>query len=455
MNTSNLFFVLLVVVVIWCSLAVDARRPSRVAPATHPRDKSSSKLALVGGNPWTNISSEVNVMTDYGAKGDGVSDDTTAFQNALNAMGNAGGGIVFVPRGIYKILGNLQIPIAVTLEGVFKAVPSHTGVGQKGLLPNDGSTLLAYAGSGSASGTPFITMKVDSTLRGVVIYYPEQVTQGIPTPYPFTVSMQGQNTAVMDVELLNPYQGIQAISADRHYIARVQGQPLLLGIIVDQTYDIGRIEDVHWNPWYSTEKVLFQWQLENGRAFVIARSDWEYVLNTFAFGYNIGYHFIESSTGSCNGNFLGIGADDCYTSVQVDAADPYGILITNGEFTAFEGPNPTEVVVGSNNTGKVQFVNTAFWGPGHQIAIINGTGTVGFVGCTFCQWNGDKTGRYAIYANGGSVIVQGSEFQQVAAQILLGPSVSRAVVVGNLVSGAVNITNNSKGDVQIGMNAGN
>ena len=33
-----------------------------------------------------------------------------------------------------------------------------------------------------------------------------------------------------------------------------QGQPLLLGIIVDQTYDIGRIEDVHWNPWFSTEK---------------------------------------------------------------------------------------------------------------------------------------------------------------------------------------------------------
>ena len=105
--------------------------------------------------------------------------------------------------------------------------------------------------------------------------------------------------------------------------------------------------------------------------------------------------------------------------MQIDAADPYGILITNGEFTAFEGPNPTEVVgmllspshtppssshsrilssflsslVGANNTGKVQFVNTAFWGPGHQIAVLNGSGTVGFVGCTFCQWNFDKTSR--------------------------------------------------------------
>lgn len=68
---------------------------------------------------------------------------------------------------------------------------------------------------------------------------------------------------------------------------------------------------------------------------------------------------------------------------------------------AFQGPNMDFILlftifftVGNDNAGKVQFVNTAFWGPGHQIATINGTGTVGFVGCTFCQWNGDDTGRY-------------------------------------------------------------
>jgi hypothetical protein len=50
-----------------------------------------------------------------------------------------------------------------------------------------------------------------------------------------------------------------------------------------------------------------RWQLTHGRAFVVARSDWEYFYNTFAFGYSIGYHFIESADGACNGNFLGIG----------------------------------------------------------------------------------------------------------------------------------------------------
>ena len=58
---------------------------------------------------------------------------------------------------------------------------------------------------------------------------------------------------------------------------------------------------------YSNHKAFMQWQLLNGRSFVFARTDWEYVLNTFSFGYAIGYHFIESADGSCNGNFLGIG----------------------------------------------------------------------------------------------------------------------------------------------------
>lgn len=442
---------LALLLILCASLARDcvSYRPTHALPP-HPKS-----VRTVRAGPSTNTSSEVNVM-DFGAKGDGVADDTAAFQKALDFISKASGGTVFAPRGIYRFNGNINIPATVALEGTFEVVPSHPGIRDKGeLLPNDGTVFTPYAGAGQVDGIPFITMNEDSTLRGVVIYYPQQKTTGIPTAYPYTISMSGNNPAVVDVELLNVYQGIHAVGAHRHYIARVQGQPLLVGIFVDATYDIGRIEDVHWNPWFSTDKDLFAWQQQNGRAFVIARSDWEYVLNTFAFGYNIGYHFIESSTGSCNGNFLGIGADDCFTSVKIDAADSFGILITNGEFTAFEGPDPTEVFVGPNNTGKVQFVNTAFWGPGHQIAKLYGSGLVGFIGCTFCQWNGDNTGRYAIQAQGSSLIVQGCEFQQQnAPQISLDVNVKRAVIVGNIVNGPLDIKNDSKGNIQIGLNAG-
>eukprot|EP00698_Gefionella_okellyi_P012294 TRINITY_DN3303_c0_g1_i2.p2 TRINITY_DN3303_c0_g1~~TRINITY_DN3303_c0_g1_i2.p2 ORF type:complete len:168 (-),score=23.65 TRINITY_DN3303_c0_g1_i2:1112-1615(-) len=123
------------------------------------------------------------------------------------------------------------------------------------------SILLAFAGKGSDQGTAFITMHENSVLRGVAIFYPEQVNKGVPVAYPWTISMSGNNPAVYDVELLNPYQGISAVAAHRHYIARVQGQPLRVGIFIDQTYDIGRIENVHWNPWFSMDPVLLDWQV--------------------------------------------------------------------------------------------------------------------------------------------------------------------------------------------------
>jgi len=40
----------------------------------------------------------------YGAVGDGVTDDSAAFQSAMNAVNNsggAGGGVVYVPSGVY------------------------------------------------------------------------------------------------------------------------------------------------------------------------------------------------------------------------------------------------------------------------------------------------------------------------------------------------------------------
>lgn len=59
----------------------------------------------------------INAKNDYGAKGDGVTDDATALQNALNAAALAGGGIVFLPRGTYIVGTTITVPANVRLEG--------------------------------------------------------------------------------------------------------------------------------------------------------------------------------------------------------------------------------------------------------------------------------------------------------------------------------------------------
>jgi hypothetical protein len=400
-------------------------------------------------------SARVYPVRDYGAKGDGKSDDTAAFQKALDAAGQGGGGTVTADRGDYFFSGHLVVPAAVTLSGIWKSVPSHNGLRDAGSPKptDDGTTFLVTENAGKEDGAGFITLTDNSTLSGVVIYYPLQKEDQAPDPYPWAVVMRGHNPAVLDVELLNPFNGIDASKNERCLIRNVSGQPLRRGVFVDAIYDISRIENVHFNPWWSMKAGLYHWQMEHGEAFIFARSDWQYVLNTFCFGYKVGYKFIASKTGLCNGNFLGIGADDCQTAVDVEDCANFGLLIGNGEFTAFHGPDPTMVRVGPKNTGSVRFSNCAFWGPCNQIAKIDGHGTTGFSDCTFADWDSQNEGRSALQVKRGSVLVRGCEFQVDKSQIDLETNVGRAVISDNLIRGKLRITNHSSHTFQIHDNA--
>ena len=388
-------------------------------------------------------------VLDFGAKADGKTDDTAAFQKALDTAGNAGGGTVYAPLGNYFFSGHLNVPNAVTLKGMWESVPSHVGIRDRGFpKPTDeGTTLLATENQGKEDASPFITLNSSSTLKGIVIYYPEQNPSEEPKPYPWAIAMRGKNPAVLAVELLNPYNGIDAMHNERHLIRDVHGQPLRRGILVDDIYDIGRIENVHFNPWWSMQPRLFEWQQKHGEAFIIGRSDWQYVFNTFCFGYNIGYKFIQTKAGVCNGNFLGIGADDCFTSLVVENSARMALLISNGEFVSFHGPDPTMVRVASTNSGSVRFVNCAFWGPCNQIAKISGKGTVGFSDCTFVQWDHKKEGRAALQIESGTILVRGCEFQENKPQIELGENVRRAIISDNIITGKLRITNRSNDGV--------
>ena len=45
-------------------------------------------------------------------------------------------------------------------------------------------------------------------MRGFSVFYPDVNASAAPVPYPFTITMVGNNVAVQDVELLNSFNGI-------------------------------------------------------------------------------------------------------------------------------------------------------------------------------------------------------------------------------------------------------
>ncbi|HQK92848.1 MAG TPA: glycosyl hydrolase family 28-related protein [Armatimonadota bacterium] len=387
-------------------------------------------------------------VRDYGAVGDGTTDDTAAFTAAMAALGTAGG-VVHVPAGRYLIATHIDIPDHVTLEGVFTVPTAWT--------QNLGSTLLAVEGQGSEDGPAFISLGTNSVLKGITVFYPDQNDPASIKPYPWCVACRGgDNPSIVDCLLVNPYSAVDfgTRNSGRHYIRGLYGQPLRRGIFIDKCYDVGRIENVHfWPFWNWQEPRLQQFMWENAEALTFGRTDWEYVFNVFVFGYGVGYRFVQTESGACNGNFLGIGADASGQAVRVEQCQGMGLLITNGEFVAMLGEDPISVVTTSTCTGDVSLMNCAFWGPSRQLLRHEGTGTVTLTGCNFREWDSQGKGRPALEALGGSLVVQGCNFTKGGNHVVLGEGAVSAAIVGNRFAAEPHIENRSEGGVEIGLNA--
>ncbi len=381
---------------------------------------------------------------DFGARGNGRADDTAAIQRALDAAAKKGG-IVAAPSGGYLIKSHLTIPSGVTLEGVARATARPHW--RPPAVPHlQGTTLLAVGGAGNPDGEPFITIRENGTLKGVTIFYPEQVPMSSDdpkaqvVPYPWTARGGapdgiGQNVSILDVLMINPYQAVDlgTYPCARHWINGLLGQPLRTGVFIDQCGDVGRLENVHF--WGFGASAYDRFTL-GATAFRIGRTDWQYMFNTFAWGYDIGYHFVKTPHGCCNGNFLGVGADGSgRAAVVVEDSQFPGLLITNGEFTAFQNPNsPGTIQIEPGNHGPVCLQNCSFWGASNHIGTLRGQGPVSFEGCTFATWDRHNRGDPALLLDGAPTTVSGCVFNKVGSGTVaarITPHCPSALIVGN------------------------
>ncbi len=403
--------------------------------------------------PFTSSSTLALNVHNFGARADGSTDDTAAIQRALDVAGKAGGGIVELPTGHYAVKGTLQVPGGVLLQGSFRVPPCSRHDHSPHL---HGTVLYAFAGRGKPEAPPFILLNGNmAAVQGVIITYPEwKRTDVPPVPYPPAIAalQNTENVSVLDCCLLNTYEAIHLQSSSRHLIRNVYAYPHYRGLYIDNCTDIGRVENCHFWPFgttYYPDDPFSKWVNLNGVAFEFARTDWQYVFNTFCFGYGVGYKFSQSKAGACNGNFLGIGSDSCERDILVEQAQPYGLLITNGEFVGrWTSKHATCIEILEGAASKLSLTNCSFWGPIHRI-VWQKSKQMQFTAnaCHFVDWTDN-----AIQIDAGRAIIQGCTFMQDRKAITVGPNATSVLITTNQAPGGLKVDNQAGPRTQMGFN---
>ena len=395
----------------------------------------------------------------FNARNDGSEDATAAFQSAINTAAAAGGAVVFIPAGRYRFEGTLIVHERVILRGEWQSPEKNPAVA--------GTVLMPTAGQGEADGTPFLQLERGSGVRDLSIWYPNQSAPS-PIPYPWTIlcnpdteTGKGNNTTVQDVTLVNAYRGIKIGPAwnELHTLRHVYGTPLETGIWLSYTTDIGRIEEVHFEPKFwaqsglagaPSEAAILGFTQQNGEGLALGRSDWEYLYHVSLVGYRTGIHiFRDLAHGTSNGVIYGARIEKSHVGLQIDETNGVGFVVEASTIRASAGLDPLCVEAGARFTSLVEF-NTCTFGGTPEFAVFFDpacTGRLTFQNCTFETWqtNMDSAG---VYCESGSLALMGCTFQKEATQVHLGDHVTSAWILDNhFAGGKMRIVNESQGEV--------
>jgi hypothetical protein len=108
----------------------------------------------------------VNVK-DFGAVGDGVTDDTAAIQAAIDYSNSIGGCIVFLPEGIYKTSSPIQLKQKVLLNGSGTRSTTIVGNGTHSVISAVGSISNILSSGKLSNLTIRGSSKVNTNVKGI------------------------------------------------------------------------------------------------------------------------------------------------------------------------------------------------------------------------------------------------------------------------------------------------
>lgn len=355
--------------------------------------------------PAPNVS-QINVRA-LGARGDGTTDDTSAFERAL-AQGAREKLPVYVPRGRYVI----SCPLVLNEQELI----GDGGGWNADSVPMATLMIAQTAGPGVALGA-------FSTLRGMALMYDENAQFPANNP-PAAIELRGQGPTISQVRIQYPYDGITTAPGALPGRARLSDifmvRPQHGGLYLTGSLDVAQLRNI---------EVWCNGKMASGAAFKFGRNDDCQLESLFAFNCEIGFDFetnllpAEKGGGDFFGSLSNCSTDACATGFRVRGDHKFNL--TNSNFLNHRADFDIDGAGAS-----IRVSNCYMQSNGAPNAIITNAADFSIAGSTFTRAFAGNF-PYVEAQNCQSLMVTNCNFKNFGPGLVLGEGVQRAIVTGN------------------------
>ncbi|MBN1902360.1 right-handed parallel beta-helix repeat-containing protein [Candidatus Sumerlaeota bacterium] len=383
-------------------------------------------VLLFSANAENRVLPDMIDVRDMGAAGDGTTDDTKAFQKAVERAKIAKMP-VFVPRGKYRISGAIEIE-----ETALTGPPAPAWPADVDTLP---SILPAH------TDKPAFHLLAGGSICGIDITYnwKDQPTTGPPA-----ILISGIGVTVRDTRIRYAWDGI--IADGKSNTGRTNLENIFMvsimnvGVRMTGTWDVPRLNNIEvWNAGAQDSNR----GLTYGIGFHLGKNDLIRMTDCFVFGMHYGF-LLESKIDGC----------------EIEG-DTWGVM--NGCSTDFCGLG---IVVRGNHTLSVS--GGTFWDHASGLVLEQGTSRVRVSGCEMSS-NGapavvirecdhavisgcsllrpmEGFSSPAVLLEGGKIVLGSNYIESKGPGVQITPNADSAVIHGNMIKahGGKTIINHSK-----------
>jgi hypothetical protein len=349
---------------------------------------------------------EVVSVKDFGATGDGVTNDAAAIQAALTAAASLGKDVL-VPAGTYRCSATIAVPANVMLFG------------EGG---RHGRTRFIH--SSAAIATPLFTLAARSRLRGVYIVV-ENTNRVTPTVTPPTISFSGSYPVIEDIRVTDAYIAVGTGAPSSAVIINgLHGFVHHRLVHLAGTLDVSYVSDLHsqnpdgvaWNTgWYSyTNKVL------------VEVDDCDGIYGDKWFTYSGRGLFKRSGNNNLLVDVVNFGAEGFTHGIELSATSQgeHTVAFTNG-YLQTNNRAGASYLVSHESSGDMVLTNVHM-GASANAVYVQVNPPAGVTDCNLrvigCDFQGASGSTALKKFAGGTLTVEASNFDHHAFVLTLSPS---------------------------------